>query len=425
MTQTLTAGDDTPHRSEPSPTPQATASPQTPAVSQTPVVSQTPADPQTPDAVQADPVQVRAGSPESLLAIVPHLLGFVPQASLVVIGTGAPHDRIKVTLRYDLPDPPGAGVSADIAAHAVGVISSQRLAALVAVGYGPGSLVDPVAGALGAAARTAGIDVLDVLRVQDGRYWSYLCADEDCCPAAGMPFDPGAHSAAAALAGAGNPVLADRAAVAVRVAPLGGIAAESMRQATRRAERHAAQLLAKLRKSPRIGAARQLIAAEGLNAVGALIATYRAGGRYTTDYQIAWATVALRDLRVRDDAWARMDPAQADAHRRLWIDVTRRAQPGYVAAPAALLAFVAWQSGDGALANVALDRALADEPRYSMALLLRQVISAGAPPSLARLPMTPEEVAASYDDAEGDDLADSYDHDLDPDVHDPDPTAEQ
>jgi hypothetical protein len=58
---------------------------------------------------------------------------------------------------------------------------------------------------------------------------------------------------------------------------------------------------------------------------------------------------------------------------------------------------VAWQSGDGALANVALDRALADEPGYSMAQLLRQVITAGTPPSLARLPMTPDEVAASYD----------------------------
>ena len=72
--------------------------------------------------------------------------------------------------------------------------------------------------------------------------------------------------------------------------------------------------------------------------MGAMIAAYRAGGKYTTDYQIAWVTVALRDLRVRDDAWARMDPAQADANRRLWIDVTRRAQPGHVTAPAALLA---------------------------------------------------------------------------------------
>src|SRR5580704_13838644 len=406
MTQTLTAGDDTPHRSEPSHMAQPSASPQSPASLQTPASPltpaslQAPAGPQTPDALQPDPVQVRAGSPDSLLAIVPHLLGFVPQASLVVIGMEAPHDRIKVTLRYDLPDPSGAGASADIAAHAVGVIGSQRLATLVAVGYGPGPLVDPVAAALGAAAQRAGIDVLDILRVEDGHYWSYLCADEDCCPAAGTPFDPGVHSAAAAMGSAGNQVLADRAAVAARVAPLGGIAAESMRQATRRAERHAAQLLAKVRKSSRIGAARRLIAAEGLNAVGATIATYRAGGKYSTDYQIAWITVALRDLRVRDDAWARMDPAHADAHRRLWIDVTRRAQPGYVAAPAALLAFVAWQSGDGALANVALDRAVADEPRYSMALLLRQVISAGAPPSLARLPMTPEEVAASYDELE-------------------------
>jgi hypothetical protein len=192
-----------------------------------------------------------------------------------------------------------------------------------------------------------------------------------------------------------------------------------MRQATRRAERHVRHLLARVRKSSRLGAARRVIAAEGLNAVGSMIGTYRSGGRYATDYELAWITVALRDLRVRDDAWARMDPDHADAHRRLWTDLTRRAQPGYVAAPASLLAFVAWQSGDGALANVALDRALADDPQYSMAQLLRQVITAGTPPSLARLPMTPEEVAASYDEAE-DDLGEDHDHDPDPGICDPD-----
>ena len=36
-----------------------------------------------------------------------------------------------------------------------------------------------------------------------------------------------------------------------------------------------------------------------------------------------------------------------------------------------------------------------------MAQLLRQAIDSGAPPSLARIPMSPEEVAASYDEAEG------------------------
>jgi Domain of unknown function (DUF4192) len=79
-----------------------------------------------------------------------------------------------------------------------------------------------------------------------------------------------------------------------------------------------------------------MIAAEGLAAVGAMIARYRDGGRFTSDDEIARVTVALRDLRVRDDAWARMDPAHAEQHQPLWIDVVRRAQPGYVAASAAL-----------------------------------------------------------------------------------------
>jgi hypothetical protein len=90
-----------------------------------------------------------------------------------------------------------------------------------------------------------------------------------------------------------------------------------------------------------------------------------------------------------------------------------------VPAPASLLAFTAWQSGNGALANVALERALEADPAYSMALLLRDVIDAGAPPSMARLPMTPEEVAASYAAAEAPDAPDddrpANDVDDDPD----------
>jgi hypothetical protein len=372
---------------------------------------------------------VRAGSPAALLRLIPHLIGFVPEASLVVIGTSPPRDRIRVTLRYDLPDTPEADQAADIAEHAVGILRSQRLTAAVAIGYGPESQVNPVADALRNAATNADLEVREFLRVQDSRYWSYLCS-EACCPADGVPFDAEAADAAeaAALARVGDRVFTCRAALAARVSPLGGITAESMRQATRRAEQHVAQLLAKVRKSSRLGAARHMIAAEGLAASGAMITRYRDGGRFTTDYEIARITVALRDLRVRDDAWARMDPEHSDAHVRLWIDVVRRARPGYVAAPAALLAFVAWQSGDGALANVALDRALADDPDYSMALLLRQVITAGTPPSLARLPMTPEEVAASYHDAEyghdghdghdgyeGYEGYDEYDYDDDPD----------
>lgn len=87
-----------------------------------------------------------------------------------------------------------------------------------------------------------------------------------------------------------------------------------------------------------------------------------------------------------------MIPQHRAAHRRLWTDLTRRARPGNVAAPASLLAFVAWQAGDGAL-----DRAFADDAGYPMAVLLREALNAGLPPSVAVLSMTPEEVAAGYD----------------------------
>ena len=46
---------------------------------------------------------VRVGDPAGLLAIVPHLLGFTPQTSLVVLGAGPPDGRVQVALRYDLP----------------------------------------------------------------------------------------------------------------------------------------------------------------------------------------------------------------------------------------------------------------------------------------------------------------------------------
>jgi hypothetical protein len=87
-----------------------------------------------------------------------------------------------------------------------------------------------------------------------------------------------------------------------------------------------------------------------------------------------------------------MDPSHNAAHRRLWTDMVRRAPARYRAPPASLLAFTAWQEGNGALANVALDAALGDDPRYSIAGLLRAALDSGAPPALARLPMTPEQV---------------------------------
>jgi hypothetical protein len=343
---------------------------------------------------------VRIGSPAALLAIVPQLLGFEPQMSLVVLGAEPPRGRVRLTVRFDLPATPDPALADEIARRAMSVLAAQGFHAGVAVGYGPGRLVTPVADAVRRRTAELGFRLSEFLRAEGGRYWSYLCTEPSCCSPDGEPYDVAGHPVTSAFAEAGaGPVLASREEVAALVAPLDGPEGEAMFQATLRAEERGARLIAQAASSGRNGAARRLIGSAGLDAVREAIDAYRAGGEFSSDADAAWLLVALRDLRVRDDAWARMDPRHMKEHLRLWTDLTRRARPGYVAAAASLLAFVAWQNGNGALANVALDRAQADNPGYSMARLLREVIDSGAPPRLARLPMTPEEVAASYAEA--------------------------
>jgi hypothetical protein len=339
---------------------------------------------------------VSVDSPAAMLAVVPHLLGFTPTRSLVVAGGRGPRHRIDVTLRFDLPDPPDHAFSEAIASQAISVLTGQDSTTVVVIGYGPGELVTPVTDTLREAIARTGLQVRDILRVEDGRYFSYLCINPGCCPPGGVPFDASTHPVSAVLAKlSGREVLSGRELLAASIAPVTGLAAETMRQETARAERIAARLLA---DATRAGNTSRPVIDRGLSAVEAAVGIYRDGGSITQSSQFAWLGLALSSLRVRDDAWARMDPEYRDAHLRLWVDLTRYAQPGYIAAPASLLAFVAWQNGDGALANLALDRALADDPNYSMAHLLRDTLTAGAPPSLAILPMTPEEVAASYDE---------------------------
>ena len=337
--------------------------------------------------------KIKVGSVAGFLAVVPHLLGFVPERSLVVVGLDSARGRIVLGFRYDLPDPPDPNRAREIAEHAAGVLGQRGVGTAIAAGYGPGTLVTPVAGPLRTALGTAGIAVRDVLRVETGRYWSYVCQDPGCCPAEGVPFDGAAHPASAALTAAGLDVLPGRSSLAASLAPVAGPAAQAMDRATERALRRAGELVA---SAPSGEEAMRLVVEAGRAAVREAIGVYRGGGAITDDDQLAWLTVALADLRVRDDAWARMEPRYRTAHRRMWADLVRRAREPYVPAPASLLAFTAWQSGEGALANVAIDRALAADPEYSMAHLLGQAVDAGLPPSAARLPMTPEEVAASY-----------------------------
>jgi hypothetical protein len=210
-----------------------------------------------------------------------------------------------------------------------------------------------------------------------------------------VPFDPGSHPVTAVMSAAGLPAYPDRAALARTLGPLTGDRATARDEAVQRACARTASLAE--HAAGRGGSPLRLVIGEGRRAVRDAIAHYRNGGAVTDADLLAWLVVSLAHLPVRDDAWARMEPEHRDAHLRLWTDLVRSAADPWVPAPAALLAFTAWQCGDGALASIAIDRALTCDPGYSMALLLREILDAGVPPSAARLPMSPEEVERSYE----------------------------
>jgi hypothetical protein len=338
-------------------------------------------------------VQLRAASPDAVLAVVPHLLGFYPSRSLVVLGLGD-QCRVVVTFRYDLPDPVDGQLAADIAAHAGFVLDRERISACLLVGYGPEEVVAPVIGPVAARLAEDGVELHEVLRADAGRYWSMLCDDPACCPAEGRSYDPGSHPAAAAMAAAGLGAQPDRDALARTLQRPAG-SADLISRATGQALLRLAQL-SDLAEAHGDNDPQLRVTRAGRQEIQRAIRRYRAGGSIDSIGHLAWLAVLLADLRVRDDAWARMDPAYQAQHCRLWTDVLRAAALDYAPAPASLLAFAAWQGGNGALASMAVDRALNADPGYSMAHLLAGAVEAALPPSAARLPMSPAAVAASY-----------------------------
>ncbi len=307
-------------------------------------------------------------SAQDAIAAVPYLLGFHPSRSLVVIGfDGAAHGTCAV--RLDLP-------AADAAPKVAALLAGNGFARSLVLGYGPADEVGESAAAMRAALESAGVPAAEAIRVADGRWWSLTC-DDDCCPAEGTPYDISGSVLAAQATFAGHVALADRAELVRSVQPLDGPVRAAMHAATERAERQ-----------PRGGTGDDL----------AFVLDLLARRTAPTDDETARLGILLTDLRLRDEAWIRIDEDAPTADIAFWRDILRRVETRYAAAPASLLAFAAYTAGDGGLANVALERALDVDPAYSMAILLREVINAGIPPSKVRLHMTPDQLAAAYNE---------------------------
>lgn len=308
---------------------------------------------------------ITARSSAETVAAAPYVIGFHPADSLVVIG--AVGEMVTFGVRYDLP-PPGEGDEAEMAC----LIARQPLRHVTVLGYGPPGQVTAALSALVPALERAGVRVADAIRVTDGRWWSYRCKDPHCCPPEGRSVD---DAAAAKAVYQGRVALPDRQALVARVSPVAGAGRAEMAAATERARDRLTDLAADDLRTLRAGG---LLRRAGRVAIREAEATYCSGGVPTAD-EVAWLGALLVERAVLGYALDR-GGGEEEWRIRLWTDVLRRVEPGYVPGPACLLAFAAWRVGEGALARVAIDRALAEDPGHRTAGILDALLSSGIGP---------------------------------------------
>lgn len=313
-------------------------------------------------------------SPDALVAAVPYLLGFHPRESAVVVWLQ--DGRIALTQRLDLPisaDDHSAWLAAmwhhplaDTADELILVLASAHPAdpALLAI------VVDRAA--------QAGIEVRDLLRMDDGRWWSLLCDDEQCCPREGRLVEPQTASAVAA-----EFTIAGRAPVAARETLEHSLGPDEVKQAL------VAVALAALPGVPP-GPAREQWRDERITGALRLLAEGAGNGPERAE-RIADTVSGLGDVRVRDTVLWEMSQWGPDALQRALDHVSvvlRSAPPGQVAPVASCAAVAAWLLGDGARAHIAVDRARHDDCQYTLAALLAASLQAGLPPSAWRESMS-------------------------------------
>ncbi|AGL21660.1 DUF4192 domain-containing protein [Actinoplanes sp. N902-109] len=312
-------------------------------------------------------------SVSELLSVVPFLIGFHPDDSLVVVATDG--SMVMFAFRTDLP-----AVGADDLDALAPVLQLARLTIphrpdeVILLGYGEGVRVTPALQRLSTVLTRAGITVVEELRITGGRYWSYTCDNLICCPAEGK-LCPSPNSVLAAEATfAGAVALRNRKEFEAQLAPVTGEQRAAMAEAGARASSRLRALGGDTgRDRPE-----RLVQRAGRAAVRS--AEKCAGqGTGLTDDEVAWLVLLLQYGTVRDYAWMRI--GTESRHVALWAEVVRRADPTYVAPAASLLAFAAWRAGEGPLASVAIERALAADPGYAMAMTMHGVLCAAVPPA--------------------------------------------
>ncbi|MBA2456668.1 MAG: DUF4192 domain-containing protein [Nocardioidaceae bacterium] len=318
---------------------------------------------------------IRASSIAEMLGALPVIFGFYPQESLVVVVLEGPRQRVAASLRLDLPPVEHHdGVACQIA----DALRHQGAAAVLVVACtGDAALADPLVDACVDRLVMDGVDVVEAVRSDGNRYWSYRCRNPVCCPAEGTPYDPGASSVLAQAVAEGIEVLPDRSALAARLAAVRGVTREIMAAETSAAETEQVAIAGRASVDERL----RVLAQVGAGRVKSLLSrAVAAPGTSLSDAEVASLSVWCRNIIVRDVAWAQISRDNAAASFAVWAQVARRVVPPFEPAVLCLASFAAWLKGDGASAWCALERVEAVEPGYSMMQLVRELLERGISP---------------------------------------------
>jgi Domain of unknown function (DUF4192) len=304
--------------------------------------------------------RLKIGQSDELLAIIPYLVGFHPDESIVVVFIKS--GRIGLTARMDLPPVSAAD---ELVEQIDYIAKRQGTHALAIVAYSRASL--PTHRLLTRFMDRLGKhELTDVLYVGHGRWWSLTCA-EDCCPLSGTPFDLGSHPVSAAAVFAGLGTLANRQELAASIS--GPPEAELPRL-----QELADSLLADLEDSQDQTAAARLTAR--------LVDSATSDPGVLDERTCLLLGLLVTDVHIRDLAWALISPTNAEELVRLWGGVVAHVPPTLAAAPLCLLGIAAWVEGSGALLNCCCERLAHVDPSYSMGRLLCEISAQALPPSL-------------------------------------------
>jgi Domain of unknown function (DUF4192) len=321
---------------------------------------------------------LRVRNPGDLIEAIPYLLGFHPRDSLVIVGLAG--TRVSITARVDLDDVREAGMLAGTLRVLLNGESTSAIAAifdgLTADVRAPGLPHRDLINDLAACTGELGIELLDAVLVTGGRWWSYHCADDGCCPPDGRELPGDASPSRAAATYAGLVALAGRDELVALLNPDDDVQRAAREPAIAEHENLAAAAVVGGYAQRRLRSVKRAIFAAARDADESL---FPGDGGALPDDELCRFAVALSETPIRDAVWLAVDQRRLDG-RALWREIARRVPAPYDAAPLFLFGWASWRDGNGAAAGIAAERAMTSDPEYTAAELLLGALAHGLDP---------------------------------------------